>query len=78
MSRWLQAEYKYTGKVLFDFLDKKITRDDPNFMEALKEVIEYKGLERAHELIDDGIATQEEVSQAITELNKRNMEDKHV
>ena len=37
MSRWLQA--KYTGKVLFDFLDKKITRDDPaksaDFFEAL-------------------------------------------
>ena len=76
MSRWLQA--KYTGKVLFDFLDKKITRDDPNFMEALKEAIEYKGLEQAHTLIEDGIATQEEVSQAITEVNKGNMEDKHV
>ena len=76
MTRWLQAEY--TGKVLFDLIDKKITRNDPNFMEALKEAIEYKGLEQAHTLIDDGIATQEEVSQAITELNKRNMEDKHV
>jgi len=73
MSRWLQA--KYTGKVLFDFLDKKITRNDPNFMEALKEAIEYRGLERAHTLIDDGIATQEEVSQALTELNKSNMEE---
>lgn len=73
MSRWLQAEY--TGKVLFDLIDKKITRDDPNFMEALKEAIEYKGLEQAHTLIDDGIATQEEVSQALTELNKSNMEE---
>lgn len=73
MSRWLQAEY--TGKVLFDLIDKKITRDDPNFMEALKEAIEYKGLEQAHTLIDDGIATQEEVSQAIMELNKSNMEE---
>lgn len=73
MSRWLQAEY--TGKILFDLIDKKITRDDPNFIEALKEAIEYKGLEQAHTLIDDGIATQEEVSQAITELNKSNMEE---
>ena len=73
MGRWLQAEY--TGKVLFDLIDKKITRDDPNFMEALKEAIEYKGLEQAHTLIDDGIATQEEVSQALTELNKSNMEE---
>lgn len=73
MSRWLQAEY--TGKVLFDLIDKKITRDDPNFIEALKEAIEYKGLEQAHTLIDDGIATQEEVSQALTELNKSNMEE---
>lgn len=73
MTRWLQAEY--TGKVLFDLIDKKITRDDPNFIEALKEAIEYKGLEQAHTLIDDGIATQEEVSQALTELNKSNMEE---
>ena len=73
MSRWLQAEY--TGKVLFDLIDKKITRDDPNFIEALKEAIEFKGIEQAHTLIDDGIATQEEVSQALTELNKSNMEE---
>lgn len=73
MSRWLQAEY--TGKVLFDLIDKKITRDDPNFMEALKEAIEFKGIEKAHTLVDDGIATQEEVSQALTELNKSNMEE---
>ena len=76
MSRWLQAEY--TGKVLFDLIDKKITRNDPNFMEALKEAIEYKGLEQAHTLIENGTATQKEVDQAITELNKSNMEDKHV
>lgn len=76
MSRWLTA--KYTGKVLFDLIDKKITRNDPNFMEALKEAIEYKGIEQAHSLIDDGIATQEEVSQAITELNKSNMEEANV
>ena len=73
MSRWLQAEY--TGKVLFDLIDKKITRDDPNFMEALKEAIEFKGIEKAYTLVDDGIATQEEVSQALTELNKSNMEE---
>lgn len=76
MTRWLQAEY--TGKILFDLIDKKITREDPDFINALVAAIEYKGLEQAHTLIDDGIATQEEVSQAITELNKRNMEDKHV
>ena len=44
-------------------------------MEALKEAIEYRGLERAHTLIEDGIATQEEVNQAHTELNKSNMEE---
>lgn len=73
MGRWLQAEY--TGKVLFDLIDKKITREDPDFINALIAAIEYKGLEQAYTLVDEGVATPEEVSQAITELNKRNMEE---
>ena len=71
MSRWLTAKTKdeFTGQVLFDLIDKKITRDHPDFIEAIKAAIEYQGIENASTLVSNGIATQEEFSKALSELN---------
>lgn len=71
MSRWLTAKTKdeFDGRVLFDLIDKKITRDNPDFIEAIKAAIEYKGIESASTLVSYGIATQEEFSKALSELN---------
>lgn len=72
MSRWLTAKTKdeFIGQVLWDLRDRKITREDPDFMEALKAAIEFKGIERANELVIDKIATQDEVDEAVKELKQ--------
>lgn len=72
MGRWLTAKTKdeFDGRVLFDLIDRKITREDSDFMEALKAAIEFKGIERANELVIDEIATQDEVDEAVKELKQ--------
>ena len=60
MSRWLQAKTKdeWTGQVIFDLIDKKVTRKDPDFYEAVKAAIEY-GMTQS--LVDYNIISQNEL-----------------
>lgn len=80
MSRWLTAKTKdeFTGRVLWDLREKKITRDNPDFMEAIKAAIEYVGIEAAYTLINDVTVTKEDIDKALVELNKSIMEESNV
>lgn len=69
MSRWLITS-AYDAHIIFDLIDKKIKKEDPNFLEALRTAIEYEGIENAQHWVIDSVATQEDVDNVIDEIKK--------